>query len=318
MGNHFNRFRMIGGRLEPASDEPIGDLLRRYEFSEGFINDYLFPMTGAIWSSPREEISQFPARPILTFLANHGLIDIVGRPQWRTVSGGSRTYVEALSAPFADRIRLSSPVSGIVRIGNEVAVESIGRVEMFDHVIVASHSDQALRMLGDDATDRERSLLGDIEYQSNTAVLHSDTSLMPRGRGAWSSWNAKTDTGSGEGNKVSLTYWMNRLQNLDDRHPLLVTLNPTNSPEEELVHARFEYAHPRFDKKAIAAQAAISEIQGLNRTWFAGAYLGYGFHEDGLQSGFNVAAALGSPVPWHATVEPVSSALPAQRRPEFV
>lgn len=309
----IDRFRRTGNQLTPGPNETIGELLQRHRFSEGFIQDYLYPMTGAIWSSPTADIAGFPASSILRFLSNHGLIEIVGRPKWRTVSGGSREYVDLLSSRFADRIRLSSPVSRVVRMSNEVLVESHGKVDTFDQVIIASHSDQALRMLGDDASSRERSLLSDIEYQPNHAVLHSDTNLMPRNKKVWSSWNAMAGSSIQTGNKVSLTYWMNRLQNLDERHPLLVTLNPEKRPADHLIHATFDYAHPRFDRKALAAQKGIAEIQGTNRTWFAGAYLGYGFHEDGLQSALNVSAVLGSPAPWHGTFEPVSSAMPVPR-----
>jgi predicted NAD/FAD-binding protein len=306
----INRFRRIGQTIEARPNESIREVLERYDFSPGFIDDYMFPMTGAIWSSPRDEIAKFPARSILRFMANHGLIDIVGRPRWRTVTGGSSSYVELLSASFADRIRLGSPVQSVVRAGSQVIVSSAGNSETFDHVLFANHSDQALRVLGSDATEAERKMLGDIEYTSNTAVLHSDVSQMPRRRSAWSSWNAMSDSGDDENSRVSLTYWMNRLQNLDPSYPLLVTLNPNTEPDPRLTHARFEYAHPRFDNKAIEAQEGIAHIQGMNQTWFVGAYLGYGFHEDGLQSGLNVAAALGSPAPWHGSFAPVSSARP--------
>lgn len=306
----INRFRKTGRDLVPESGEPIGDLLNRNGYSEGFTSDYLYPMTGAIWSSPTAEIARYPAGPLLRFMANHGLIDVIGRPRWRTVSGGSKNYVQLLSAPFVDRIRTKSPVSRILRMSDEVLVESHGHIETFDHVVVATHSDQALAILGTDASDREQSLLGDIGYQANRVVLHSDTRLMPRRTGTWSSWNAMRDNTERGASKVSLTYWMNRLQNLDERYPLFVTLNPSTEPRDDLVHARFDYSHPLFDTKAIAAQRGLAEIQGNNRTWFAGAYLGYGFHEDGLQSGFNVSAALGSPVPWSGSFQPISSALP--------
>lgn len=306
----INRFRKSGRSLIPKSDEPIGDLLVRNGYSDGFTFDYLYPMTGAIWSSPTADIAHYPAAPLLRFMANHGLIDVIGRPRWRTVSGGSKNYVQLLSAPFIDRIRTESPVSRILRMSNEVLVESNGRVDTFDHVVVATHSDQALAIMGTDASDRERSLLGDIRYQANRAVLHSDARLMPRRTATWSSWNAMRDNTERAESRVSLTYWMNRLQNLDDRYPLFVTLNPSIEPREQLVHARFDYSHPLFDTKAISAQRGLAEIQGINRTWFAGAYLGYGFHEDGLQSGFNVSAALGSPAPWSDSFQPISSALP--------
>lgn len=182
--------------------------------------------------------------------------------------------------------------------------------ENFDQVVFATHSDQALAVLGSEATAQERRLLESIPYQENVAVLHSDARLMPARRRVWSSWNAMASTGIPERPIASVTYWMNRLQNLDDALPLFVSLNPLHEPRSSLVHASFSYAHPQFDRRAVAAQQGIAQIQGENRTWFAGAYLGYGFHEDGLQSGLNVAAALGSPAPWHGSFQPMSSAPP--------
>lgn len=306
----INRFRRIGSQLEPFDGETIESLLRRNGFSAGFLEDYLLPMTGAIWSTHHNEIGAFPARSILQFLTNHGLVEIVGRPSWRTVSGGSRAYVAKLSEPFADRIRLDSPVRRVVRTGADVVVETAAGADTFDDVILATHSDQALRILGSDASERERTLLAAIPYEPNVAYLHSDLDLMPRRRSAWSSWNSMAWTDGGSSRVASVTYWMNRLQNLDPRTPLFVSLNPGREPNPALVHRRIEYAHPMFDGAAVAAQREIATIQGSNNTWFAGAYLGYGFHEDGLQSGFNVAAALGSAPSWYYDVEPKSSALP--------
>ena len=306
----IDRFRRTGSHLAPTSEETIDDLLGRHGFSAAFREDYLYPMTGAIWSARQAEISRYPARSILDFLGNHGLIEIKGRPGWRTVTGGSREYVSALVSPFADRIRTGSAVRRVVRMGREVLVESAMGAEMFDQVILATHSDQSSGILGDDASDIERSLLGSIRYEPNTAVLHSDPELMPRNERVWASWNAMSRTAPASGGPVSVTYWMNRLQTLDPSFPLFLSLNPSTGPREDLVHAGFEYAHPQFDAVAIEAQAGLAAIQGTNRTWFAGAYLGYGFHEDGLQSGLNVAAALGSPAPWHGTFHPASSAPP--------
>lgn len=306
----IDRFRRVGRRLAPTPEETIDDLLGRHGFSAGFREDYLYPMTGAIWSARQDEISRYPARPILDFLGNHGLIEIKGRPRWRTVTGGSREYVSTLVAPFVDRIRTGSPVGRVVRMGREVLVETVTGAEMFDQVILATHSDQSSRILGDDATEIERSLLGSIRYEPNDAVLHSDPELMPKNERVWASWNAMSRTGSATAGPASVTYWMNRLQTLDPSFPLFLSLNPSTGPRDDLVHATFEYAHPQFDTVAVEAQTGLAGIQGTNRTWFAGAYLGYGFHEDGLQSGFNVAAALGSPVPWHGTFRPASSAPP--------
>jgi uncharacterized protein len=310
----IDRFRRTGARLEAGRDETIGELLSRHGYSAGFLGDYLYPMTGAIWSTSPDEIGDFPARTILRFLHNHGLIEIVGRPMWRSVSGGSREYLKPLIAGFEDAIRLDSPVDRVTRAAGQVIVESKRESKMFDQVILATHSDQALQILGEDATQQERAALAAIRYQPNLAVLHSDPRLMPRNRRVWSSWNAMGFGGEGNIASASVTYWMNRLQNLKTDLPLFVTLNPLQDPDPSLTHGTFRYAHPQYDLGVVGAQETLAGIQGRNNTWFAGAYLGYGFHEDGLQSGLNVAAALGSPAPWYRTFEQVSSAtLDAER-----
>ncbi|MDX1450542.1 MAG: NAD/FAD-binding protein, partial [Acidimicrobiia bacterium] len=309
----IGRFRRMGAYLtDVAGTRSITELLDDHGFTDGFIDDYLVPMTGAIWSASAGDIRRYPAAVMLRFLGNHGLIDIVGRPRWRTVTGGSRQYVDRLTAGFSHRIRASAPVTGIARTGRSVTVESRFGLEEFDHVIFATHTDQALHILGSQATGEEIELLGAIRYQPNSVYLHSDPALMPRRRAAWASWNAFADEGRSEDRAVSVTYWMNRLQNLATSMPILVSLNPLRPPRPDLVHGSYTYAHPQFDAAAIEAQKAIASIQGRSRTWFAGAYLGYGFHEDGLQSGLNVAAALGSAPPWFDDVVAMSSAPPAR------
>jgi hypothetical protein len=308
MVGDIDRFRRVGASLQPAIDETIDDLLRRHGFSEGFLEDYLYPMTGAIWSTSLGEIGDFPARSILTFLHNHGLIEIAGRPRWRTVTGGSREYVKRLIAGFSDVIRTGSEVRRVIRSQAGVTVETRDDRSHFDQVIIATHSDQARRILGEDATDQERLALGAIGYRPNLAVLHSDPNLMPSNRRLWSSWNAMT-SGEGRGGPASVTYWMNRLQSLETEIPLFVSLNPLRAPDSALTHRTFAYAHPQFDLGTVGAQHAIAAIQGRNNTWFAGAYLGYGFHEDGLRSGLDVAAALGSPAPWQSARPPAGSAM---------
>jgi predicted NAD/FAD-binding protein len=303
----IDRFRRVGASLRPHVGETIGSLLVRHGFGDGFRHDYLYPMTGAIWSASQADISRYPAASVMRFLGNHGLVEIVGRPRWRTVTGGSRRYVQLLTAGFRDRIYTNTPVTSVVRAGGDVFVTAGGSTNRFDQVVFASHSDQALRILGVDATSEERGLLGAIRYQPNVAVLHGDSRLMPRRRRVWSSWNAMATSRDRHRQVASVTYWMNRLQNLDPSLPLFVSLNPLTEPDPDLVYGRFEYAHPSFDQAAVDAQTGIAAIQGQNNTWFAGAYLGYGFHEDGLQSGLSVAAALGSPAPWHGEFEPVSS-----------
>ena len=306
------RFRRIGVDLmNDAGDLSITELLEAHGFSEAFIEDYVLPMLGAIWSARPSGIRRFPAASMLRFLSNHRLIEVVGRPRWRTVSGGSREYVRRLSRPFADRIRLGSPVTAVTRNALGVAVTTPLETELFDQVIFATHTDQALQILGPEATPAEQEILGSIQYEPNRVCLHSDKRLMPRRRAAWSSWNSFADRTNPSDRVASVTYWMNRLQNLDPALPLFVSLNPLEEPDPGLVHGVYEYSHPQFNAAAVDAQRHLPAIQGHNRTWYAGAYSGYGFHEDGLQSGFNVAAALASPPPWQRDVVPMSSAPPA-------
>jgi predicted NAD/FAD-binding protein len=233
-------------------------------------------------------------RAYARFMHNHGLLNMASRPAWRTVSGGSRRYVDALTAPLADRIRLSSPVHKIVtrsQANGESRVEVLTEQgpESFDRVIVATHSDQALRMLAD-ANTAERSILGAIAYQRNTATLHTDERMLPTNPRARASWNYRID---GASRRATVTYWMNSLQSIDSTRALLVTLNGADSIEPAAVLAQFEYDHPVFDATALAAQHRRHEIQGRRGIYFAGAYWGYGFHEDGVQSGIEVAEAIG-------------------------
>lgn len=314
----IDRFRRSGAALAPGEDESIDDLLDRHNFSREFRNDYLYPMTGAIWSASQMDIRRFSARMILRFLSNHGLIEIVGRPKWRTVVGGSREYVRRLVRPFRDRILTATPVSGIERTSDGVVVRSPGRSQIFDQVVLATHTDQALAILGGEATGREASLLSSIPYAPNTAILHSDVTLMPANRKVWSSWNAMAASSNRDARPASITYWMNRLQDLHTSHPIFVSLNPHRRPDPNLTHGTYEYSHPQFDQHTANTQREIAMIQGANRTWYAGAWMGYGFHEDGLQSGLNVAAALGSPSPWEGRYSSVSCAPRPSRRMERV
>jgi len=306
------RFRTVGLELlDVAPDVTLGRALELRGFSAGFRDDYVVPMAAAIWSARRSEILDFPARSFLHFFRNHGLIRISDRPQWRTVTGGSRAYVERMADTLGDRLRLGDPVSSIDRIREAVFVHAGSGIHRFDHVVLAVHTDQAMRMLGDHASDAELDVLKSIRYEGNLAVLHSDPASMPTAHAVWSSWNYRVEERCAVTDPVSVTYWMNRLQGIDQRHPLFVTLNPVVPPAPHLVHGNHHYAHPQFDESALQAQGRLEAIQGVHRTWFAGAWCGYGFHEDGLQSGLNVAAALGSPAPWHSDVIPMSSAPPA-------
>lgn len=279
------------GRL---TSESIGAYLDRGNYSRRFREEYLVPMGAAIWSMPPRSLIEFPADSFISFFDNHRLLHW-NRPVWRTVTGGSRAYVEKLTAPFRDRIRLGAAVTGIVRhdLGATVS-DSTGHSERYDQVVIAAHSDQALAML-EDASPAERAVLGAIPYRANDVWLHRDPSLMPRRKAAWAAWNVLQ---SGDGEEVTLTYWMNALQNIDQGKPLFVTLNPRTPPRPELVFGRYSYAHPQYRTGVTAAQKALPEIQGRNRVWFCGAWTGYGFHEDGLSSGLAVAETLGGAAPW--------------------
>ncbi len=284
-----------------GSPESTGDYLVRRGYSETFRDDYLLPMVACIWSSHLEAMLDYPAETMVRFLDNHGLLQVRHRPQWRTVTGGSREYVRRVVAASTAEVRPSTPVGAIRREADGVTViDRDGHRDRFDHVVMATHADTTLSILGDDAAPEEARTLSAFRYQENVAVLHRDPSLMPRRRAAWSSWNYLADA-RGQAGAVSLSYWMNRLQNLETERPVIVTLNPPREPRDAV--ATFVYQHPQYDRAAVDAQAAIPELQGRRRTWFAGAYCGFGFHEDGLRAGLAVAAGLGSPAPWWPSTE---------------
>jgi len=303
------RFRNQGRTLlDESNGETIGEVLAANGYRDGFVHDYVVPMTAAVWSANDAQILDYPARSLLRFLDNHGLIRVTGAPQWRTVSGGSREYVRRAHDRLTDcgaTVLTSAPVRSVTSRDNKAVVTSGNRSDTFDHVVLATHTDQSLRMLGGEATAAEQRVLGAIRYEPNVAVLHRDPALMPTQRRLWSSWNSLADR-NGQAGNTSLTYWMNRLQNIDGPD-LFVTLNPKREPRGDLCET-FEYAHPQFDMAAISAQQELASIQGQRRLWFAGAWCGYGFHEDGLQSGLNVATALGSVAQWTEQVAPMSSA----------
>jgi predicted NAD/FAD-binding protein len=248
---------------------------------------------------------QFPARSFLKFFENHGLMRIKGRPQWRTIFGGSREYVRRVLEDARCKVVLNARIASVSR-GDEGSTLHFadGREDVFDHVIFACHSDEALRLLADPTADESR-LLGNIRYQENEVYLHRDTSFMPRRETTWSSWNYLSASDGTPERSVSLTYWMNRLQSIPTKTPLLVTLNPTVLPARDKTFKAIRYTHPVFDGRAVQAQRELWRLQGVRNTWFCGAYWGYGFHEDGLQSGLAVAEAMGGPArPW-ANAEPM-------------
>jgi predicted NAD/FAD-binding protein len=278
----------------------LGDYFRRNHFAPRLLTDYLAPMGAAIWSAPAAEILDFPAENFVAFFSNHRLLQY-DRPVWRTVKGGSRRYVDKLTAAFRDRIRLGCAVTAIERTPHGVVVhDSGGRHETYDHVVIASHSDQALAMLSD-ADEHERDILGAIGYSPNTVYLHRDIRLMPKRRHAWASWNFLRWQRQGTAlNDVAVTYWMNQLQGIADDKPLFVSLNPPIAPAPDLTFGQYLCEHPQFTAAAFAAQQRLPDIQGRRHTWFCGAWTGYGFHEDGLRSGLAVAEALGAVPPWRA------------------
>jgi predicted NAD/FAD-binding protein len=287
-----------------AAGNLTGLTLRQYFVKRGFaprlLTDYLAPMGAAIWSAPPDQMLDFPAENFVAFFSNHRLLQY-DRPVWRTVKGGSRRYVEKLTAAFRDRLRLGCAVTSIERTSHGVAVrDSHGGREIYDHVVIAAHSDQALAMLSD-ASDSERAVLGGIRYAPNVVYLHRDIRLMPKRRRAWASWNFLRWQRRGSAvNDVAVTYWMNRLQGIDDDRPLFVSLNPPFEPDPALTFGKYMCDHPQYNAAAFAAQNRLAEIQGKRHTWFCGAWTGYGFHEDGLRSGLAVAEALGAAVPWRA------------------
>lgn len=273
----------------------IGKYLSNNGYSESFMYDYLLPLGRSIWSASSKNMLDYPLTSFIRFFDNHGLLELnpKNRLKWRTVSGGSQAYVKRLTEDFKNNIRLKCSVAKIHRHPEYVELKlANGSSERFDHVVIATHSDQAQAILSD-SSHQEREILGAIQYESNTAVLHTDTALMPKRRKAWASWNYIADDNNTESGLVSLTYWMNLLQNIDDRFPVFVTLNPHRKPKPEHFIKSFDYEHPIFSHAALSAQKRLWDLQGLNRTWFCGAYFGHGFHEDGVQAGLAVGEALG-------------------------
>ncbi|KJV10200.1 hypothetical protein VZ95_06530 [Elstera litoralis] len=294
-------FRNAAALLEQpaATSLSLDDFLTQGGYGQAFIQDHLLPMAAAIWSAPMHTLRGFPARSFVRFFANHGLLSVNDRPQWRTVAGGSRAYVQRVLADLP-AIRLNSDIETIRRTESGVDIRHGGAWEGFDRVILACHADQALRLL-DDADATEWALLDAFRFQPNIAYLHRDPRLMPRRRRAWASWNhlsRSAPAGRDEDADVSVTYWMNKLQPLATNADVFVTLNPLVEPDPSLTHARLLYDHPIFDRAAVEAQSRLSQLQGYRGISYAGAWMGYGFHEDGLRSGLQAGLGLGGQVPW--------------------
>ena len=280
----------LAGRGEDAElAQPLGDFLDAHRFSREFRDWYFLPMIGCIWSCPTDQMLQFPVGTMIRFCHNHGLLQVANRPQWFTVVGGSKHYVQRIVEGIADK-RLATPVQQVRRDESGVEVLSTDGWERFDRIVLACHTDQSLAMLAD-ADGDERDVLGAIRYQDNRAVLHTDTSVLPANRRAWSAWNYERTTDAHDSGRVCLHYLINQLQPLPWKQPVIVSLNPAREIDPRRVLGAWDYAHPVFDAGAVHAQRSLPRLQGRHHTWFCGAWAGYGFHEDGLKSG--LAAAQG-------------------------
>ncbi|NIF82397.1 FAD-dependent oxidoreductase [Comamonas sp. Tr-654] len=307
------RFNRLATRIAREGDEAglrssIEAFLDEHGFGTAFRQDYLLPMMGCIWSCPTDQMLRFPVATLIRFCHNHGLIQVSDRPQWYTVRGGSRQYVRRMLASLQHdgrhEARLNAPVLSLRRVEHGVLLQMAHGTEHFDAVLLACHSDQALRLLGFDATPQERSVLGAIRYQPNQAVLHTDASVLPSREAAWAAWNYERAVDAGRNRTgVCLHYLINRLQPLPWQQPVMVSLNPVRPIDDSKVHARIAYSHPVFDLAAIEAQSQVAALQGQSRTWFCGAWCGYGFHEDGLRSGLDAADGLLDALP-RLTVNP--------------
>ena len=290
------RFNALCHRIAAAGQEselmqPLGEFLQQHRFGAAFRDWYFLPMLGCIWSCPTDQMLQFPVATMIRFCHNHGLIQITNRPQWHTVTGGARHYVDKILAGIADK-RLNTPVRLIERDAADVRLLTDRGAERFDQVVLATHSDQALALLRQPSA-QERELLGSIRYQPNRAVLHTDVAVMPQRKRAWAAWNYERAADDGrESTRVCLHYWLNLLQPLPFAQDVLVSLNPVRDIDPARIIGEYEYAHPVFDLAAIRAQQRLGELQGQQHSWFCGAWTGYGFHEDGLKSGLAVAAGL--------------------------
>lgn len=306
------RFNRLATRLaiEGQADAlslSVRDFLAQHGFGQPFMQAYLLPMVACIWSCPVEQMMQFPVGTLIRFCHNHGLLQVANRPQWYTVPGGSREYVRRVSDRFEQlggQVRTGARVAHVSRATRQtpgsrhmavhaVCADDTEQVDHFDEVVLACHSDQSLHLLGEHATPHEARVLGAVGYHANRAVLHTDSTLLPPQRKAWSAWNyERTAPGHEGGDAVCLHYWINRLQPLPWQKDVVVTLNPLRQPRAETVLGTFDYAHPVFDLRAIEAQAQLPALQGVQGAWFCGAWTGYGFHEDGLVSGQRVARLL--------------------------
>jgi predicted NAD/FAD-binding protein len=294
-------YRQAPGEVQRFGMVSLDEYLDARGYGKAFRDDHLYPMAAAIWSTPAAQVGRYPVAAFVRFCENHNLLQLTGRPAWRTVLGGSRKYVNRMLAAFGGEVRLGCRAQAVLRDerGVAIATDDDQAPMRFDQVVIATHADQALRLL-DAPTPDEHRLLRAFSYSKNRAVLHSDVALMPQRRAVWSSWNyladrraAQSANEAGNDSSLCVTYWMNALQGLPQESPVFVTLNPPREPRaDSVMHAEL-YEHPVFDAAALAAQRQLWRLQGERRTWFCGAYFGAGFHEDGLQAGLAVAEAIG-------------------------
>lgn len=289
---------IVESSLTASSKMTLGQFLKQYQFTTDLQHNYLLPMGAAIWSCPVEIMVDFPAYSFLRFFANHGLINLKDRPQWRTVVGGSREYIRKMMSDLESNIDFKTGAISVVRNSGIVSVESQQGSHEYDHVIFACHADEALALLSDNASSKEKEILGCFGYQENHTYLHTDESLMPQRKKAWCSWNYLATHNEHSKDKVTATYWMNRLQRLNSPINYLVTLNPFEEINPNKIIKKMTYHHPVFDRDALKAQGEIGQIQGKQNSWFCGSYCGYGFHEDALSSSVNVCKKLGVIAPW--------------------
>lgn len=276
----------------------LKDCLEDLNLGQWFQEYYLLAMGGAIWSTPISSMLKFPAKTFIRFFENHGLLTVNDHPQWYTVKNGSREYIKLITKSFSDDIFLNRGVIKVVRDENKISIyDDKGHIENYDEVIFACHADQALKMI-EKPSLKEKKVLSNFTYQPNRIIVHSDINFMPKRKGAWASWVYLSNTTEDLNSHVSLSYWMNNLQPLNTDIPIIVTLNPSREPIQNLIYDEYYFEHPVFDTKAIKSQEEINNIQGENRFWFCGAYQRYGFHEDGLWSAVNVAQKMGIKPLW--------------------
>lgn len=284
--------------IERDVDITLQECLDQLKMGEWFRRYYLLAMGAAIWSCPIDTIMKFPAKTFLQFFKNHGLLSINNRPQWYTVTGGSREYIARLTSGFEDKIKTNCGAKTVNKKGNNIEViDTNGNKETYDQVIFACHADEALKLIND-PTNEEISALGSFDYQDNQIIVHTDVSFMPKHKKCWASWVYLSEEQEDKKKAVSLSYWMNNLQGINNDYPIFVTLNSGRRPQENSILDEHTFSHPIFDLKAIKAQDKIAYIQGKNGLWFCGAYQRYGFHEDGLLSAVNIVKKMGVKIPW--------------------